>query len=73
LDAESERLLQQGLEIAAKGITVVAIAHRLHTIKRADCIFLIEEGRVVDKGTHEDLFLRSETYRTNVLHQTVTT
>ena len=71
LDAESEKLLQDGLEKAARGITVVAIAHRLHTIKKADVIFLIEEGRCVDQGTHQELFERNESYRVNVLHQTV--
>ncbi|RAH84359.1 P-loop containing nucleoside triphosphate hydrolase protein [Aspergillus japonicus CBS 114.51] len=71
LDAESEKLLQDGLERAAKGITVVAIAHRLNTIRKADVIFLIEAGRCVDSGTHEELLERSESYRANVLHQTV--
>lgn len=71
LDAESERLLQDGLERATKGITVIAIAHRLHTIRRADVIFMIEDGRCVDRGTHEDLIQRSESYRVNVLHQTL--
>ncbi|KAI0594841.1 putative ABC multidrug transporter [Biscogniauxia sp. FL1348] len=71
LDAESERLLQDGLEKATRGITVVAIAHRLHTIRRADVIFMIEDGRCVEKGTHEELLVRSESYRVNVLHQTL--
>ncbi|KAI0405673.1 P-loop containing nucleoside triphosphate hydrolase protein [Xylaria palmicola] len=71
LDAESERLLQDGLEKATRGITVVAIAHRLHTIRRADVIFMIEDGQCVDKGTHEELMVRSESYRVNVLHQTL--
>ncbi|ETS83911.1 hypothetical protein PFICI_05787 [Pestalotiopsis fici W106-1] len=71
LDAESERLLQDGLERATKGITVIAIAHRLHTIRRADVIFMIEDGRCVDKGSHEELLQRSESYKVNVLHQTL--
>ncbi|TRX91813.1 hypothetical protein FHL15_007366 [Xylaria flabelliformis] len=71
LDAESERLLQDGLEKATRGITVVAIAHRLHTIRRADMIFMIEDGRCVEKGSHEELMVRSENYRVNVLHQTL--
>ncbi|PWY69690.1 ABC multidrug transporter SidT [Aspergillus heteromorphus CBS 117.55] len=71
LDAESEKLLQDGLERAAKGITVVAIAHRLNTIRKADVIYLIEGGRCVDEGSHEELLTRSESYRANVLHQTV--
>ncbi|OJI88949.1 hypothetical protein ASPTUDRAFT_182579 [Aspergillus tubingensis CBS 134.48] len=71
LDAESERLLEEGLERAAKGITVVAIAHRLRTIRKADVICLIEAGVCVDRGTHEELMERSASYRENVLHQTV--
>ncbi|KAI1346558.1 P-loop containing nucleoside triphosphate hydrolase protein [Xylaria sp. FL0043] len=71
LDAESERLLQDGLEKATRGITVVAIAHRLHTIRRADVIFMIEDGRCVERGSHEELMARSESYRVNVLHQTL--
>jgi ABC-type multidrug transport system fused ATPase/permease subunit len=71
LDAESERLLQEGLEKASSGITVIAIAHRLHTIRRADVIFLIEDGKCVDKGTHAELFERSESYRVNAMYQTI--
>ncbi|KAK5656975.1 hypothetical protein OQA88_3498 [Cercophora sp. LCS_1] len=71
LDAESERLLQDGLEKASAGITVIAIAHRLRTIRKADTIFWIEEGRCVDAGTHEELLERSDSYRANVMHQTI--
>ncbi|PCG95508.1 ABC transporter, integral membrane type 1 [Penicillium occitanis (nom. inval.)] len=71
LDAESEKLLQDGLEKAARGITVIAIAHRLHTIRKADVIFLIEAGKCVDYGSHDELLERSESYRLNVMHQTV--
>ncbi|KAI0526220.1 multidrug/pheromone exporter, ABC superfamily [Xylaria bambusicola] len=71
LDAESERLLQDGLEKATRDITVVAIAHRLHTIRRADTIFVIEDGRCVERGSHEELMARSESYRVNILHQTL--
>ncbi|KAL2809233.1 P-loop containing nucleoside triphosphate hydrolase protein [Aspergillus granulosus] len=71
LDAESERLLQDGLEKAARGITVIAIAHRLYTIRKADVIFLIEEGKCVERGTHAELIERSESYRVNALNQAV--
>ncbi|KAL4806917.1 P-loop containing nucleoside triphosphate hydrolase protein [Aspergillus unguis] len=71
LDAESERLLQDGLEKAARGITVIAIAHRLYTIRKADVIFLVEEGKVVERGTHNELIERSESYRVNALNQAV--
>ncbi|KAL1307031.1 hypothetical protein AAFC00_005656 [Neodothiora populina] len=71
LDAESEKLLQDGLDKASKGVTVIAIAHRLHTIRKADVIFLIEAGRCLDQGSHEELLKKSESYRINVMHQTV--
>ncbi|KAL4891455.1 P-loop containing nucleoside triphosphate hydrolase protein [Aspergillus ambiguus] len=71
LDAESERLLQDGLEKATKNMTVIAIAHRLYTIRKADVIFLIEEGRCVEQGTHAELIERSESYRVNALNQAV--
>jgi ATP-binding cassette subfamily B (MDR/TAP) protein 1 len=71
LDAESERLFEEALEKTAQGITVIAIAHRLHTIRRADCIFVIEDGRCVESGTHDELVQRNESYRTNALHQTL--
>ncbi|KAH6605000.1 hypothetical protein Trco_006707 [Trichoderma cornu-damae] len=69
LDAESEKALQQGLEQAARGITVIAITHRLHTVRKADVIFVVEGGKVVDKGRHEELVERSESYRVNALQQ----
>jgi ABC-type multidrug transport system fused ATPase/permease subunit len=71
LDAESERLLQDGLEKAAKHMTIIAIAHRLYTIRKADVIFLIENGKCVDQGTHAQLMERSESYRVNALNQAV--
>lgn len=69
LDAESERALQEGLMQAARGITVIAITHRLHTVRRADVIFVVEDGKIVEKGRHEELVERSETYRVNALQQ----
>ncbi|KAF2635410.1 leptomycin B resistance protein pmd1 [Massarina eburnea CBS 473.64] len=73
LDAESEKALELGLDraVKGKGVTVIAIAHRLRTIARADVIFLVEGGKVVDQGKHEDLVQRSESYRVNALHQMV--
>jgi ATP-binding cassette subfamily B (MDR/TAP) protein 1 len=71
LDAKSEKALELGLERAVKGqgVTVIAIAHRLRTIARADVIFLVEAGKVVDQGRHDELVQRSESYRVNALHQ----
>lgn len=71
LDSESEKMVQDALENVTKGgkITVIAIAHRLHTIEKADRIFVVEDGLVTAKGTHKELLRDSETYRTNALHQ----
>jgi ATP-binding cassette subfamily B (MDR/TAP) protein 1 len=71
LDAESEKLLQDSLELVAKQTTVIAIAHRLRTIRKANVIFQIEAGQCFVSGTHEELMLKSETYRENAMHQTV--
>lgn len=73
LDAESERLLQDGLdEVVARGnVTVIAIAHRLRTIQKANIIFLIDGGRCIDRGTHDELMNRSEAYRLNAMYQTM--
>lgn len=75
LDSQSERLLQDGLNcVQATGqVTILVIAHRLQTIRRADVIFLIEDGRCVECGSHDELMTRSESYRDNVMHQTLRT
>ena len=73
LDAESEAQWERALEEVRRegGVTIVAVAHRLRTIKKADVIFVIEEGRVLDSGVHEELVGRCERYRNDVLHQTL--
>jgi ATP-binding cassette subfamily B protein len=55
LDAESELLVQQALDVLMQGRTSLIIAHRLATVRRADCIYVIKEGAVVEAGTHEAL------------------
>ena len=55
LDAESERLVQPALEVAMKGRTTIVIAHRLATVKKADRIVVIEDGRIVEIGDHASL------------------
>lgn len=69
LDAESERALQVGLERIARDITVVAITHRLHTVQKADVIFVVEGGQIVDRGSHAELMERNESYRVNAMQQ----
>ena len=55
LDSESERLVQDALETLMEGRTTFVIAHRLSTVRRADRIIVLDEGRIVEEGTHEEL------------------
>lgn len=63
LDSESERMVQAALERLSEGRTVVAIAHRLSTILKSDCIVVMDHGRIVATGRHEELLSKSELYR----------
>jgi ABC-type multidrug transport system fused ATPase/permease subunit len=56
LDSESEQLIQQGLSYLMQGRTTFVIAHRLSTIRRADQIIVMEQGRIVERGTHAQLY-----------------
>lgn len=56
LDSESEALIQEGLNYLMRGRTTFVIAHRLSTIRRADEILVLEEGRIIERGTHSSLF-----------------
>ncbi|KAF5006621.1 hypothetical protein FDECE_7016 [Fusarium decemcellulare] len=69
LDAASEAALQEGLERASRGTTVLAITHRLHTVQKADVIFVVEGGQIVDSGRHSQLMERRESYRLNAMQQ----
>lgn len=63
LDTESERLVQDALYKLMKTRTTVAIAHRLSTIKNADEIYVLHEGQIVEKGTHDELILKNGYYK----------
>lgn len=63
LDTESERLIQRSLHELKRGRTSFVIAHRLSTIRDADLILVMEQGRIVEAGSHEDLLLSGSKYR----------
>ena len=62
LDSESELQVREAMETLCQGRTTVAIAHRLHTVSHADRIFVIEDGKVVESGRHDDLLRKSGRY-----------
>ncbi|PIO70844.1 ABC transporter, ATP-binding protein [Teladorsagia circumcincta] len=63
LDTESEKIVQDALEVARQGRTCIVIAHRLSTIQDSDVIVMVQEGKATDKGTHEHLLLKNELYQ----------
>jgi ABC-type multidrug transport system fused ATPase/permease subunit len=72
LDTESERHIQAALGDILRGRTSFVIAHRLSTIREADLILVMEDGRIVERGTHDELMRSSGRYATMVVLQTET-
>src|SRR6202012_3431627 len=63
LDSESEKVVQAALDVAAKGRTKIAVAHRLSTIQKADIIYVFDKGVVAEKVTHQELMALKGRYR----------
>jgi subfamily B ATP-binding cassette protein MsbA len=63
LDSESEQVIQEALENVAEGRTIFVVAHRFSTIRRADKIVVIENGKVIEAGRHDELLAHNGTYR----------
>ncbi|EAW12516.1 ABC multidrug transporter Mdr1 [Aspergillus clavatus NRRL 1] len=62
LDSESEKVVQAALDAAARGRTTIAVAHRLSTIQKADIIYVFDQGKIVESGTHQELIRNKGRY-----------
>ena len=66
IDSETEQLVQNSLAKMRRGRTTIAIAHRLSTIQDANCIYVLDKGKIIESGTHEELLAKKRNLSQNV-------